>query len=100
MQVFKRNYRYFLHHPTRAWVLKSVARRQVAMPGAMVLVCLAQIDADQIELAMTHAPFGHDLLGELPHGLRGTLEGGGLEALFVVEVHMHGSDREIVVFML
>jgi len=70
------------------------------MPGAVVLVCLAQIDADQIELTMTHTTFGDDLLGELPHGFRRALEGGGLEALLVVEVHMHGSDREIVVFML
>jgi len=70
------------------------------MPGAIVLMCLSQIDADQIELTMTHTTFGHDLLGELPHGFRGAPEGGGLEALLVVEVHMHGSDCEIVVFML
>lgn len=69
------------------------------MPGAIVLVRLAQVDADEIEPAMTHTAFGDDLLGELPHSFCRAFEGSNLEALFVVEVHMHGSDREIVVFM-
>ncbi len=50
-----------------------MARCQMTMPGTIVFMRLPQLDSDEIQLTMTHAPFGDDLLGELPNFLRGTL---------------------------
>jgi hypothetical protein len=51
----------------------SMARRQMTMPGAIVSMCLAQLDTDEVQLTMTHTSFGNDLLGELPNCFRGAL---------------------------
>src|ERR1039458_8480053 len=50
-----------------------MARCQMTMPDTIVFMRLPQLDSDEIQLTMTHAPFGDDLLGELPNFLRGTL---------------------------
>ena len=45
----------------------------MTMSRSVVLMCLSQLDTDEIELTMTHTALGNDLIGELPNCFCGAL---------------------------
>lgn len=61
----------------------------------MVMRCGRQID----DLAVSHASFGDDVVGEFLHFSAGALQDGHLHATFVVEVNMQCRLREIMMIM-
>lgn len=66
----------------------------------MVVRVCPDLAHDHVELPMVYAALGHQLVGELPHLLGRALEHHGLQATGMVQVHMGGGYRQIVVGML
>lgn len=70
------------------------------MLAAIMCMRLSHIDTDEIQLPMTHAFFGNDLLSKLPNCFCRPLQRDGFEAFVMVQMHMHRRDRQFVVGML
>jgi hypothetical protein len=56
----------------------------------------AQINAYQVHLTVANAFFGNHFLGELPNGLGWSLQAHRFEALVMVQMHVHGGCRQLM----
>src|SRR5258707_1694378 len=76
-----------------SWLMSGevlVVGFQMAVGGSAVTVGFTQLDADQIQLPVTHAAFGDDLLGKLAHSLNRPFEHDRLDTLIMIEMCVHG----------
>ena len=73
----------------------QVGRAVPAMP-----VLMMQVHADQVELAVVHPALRTDRFGKATHGRCRPAQQHGLQAVFVVQVHVGGGQGEIVVVVL
>jgi hypothetical protein len=78
----------------------SMVRFQVSVRGSAVAVRVAELDADQIQHAVSHAALGDHFLGELAHTLYRTLEHHGLDTLIMIQMCMHRGNRQVVMSVL
>ena len=72
----------------------------VAMGGPAMGVRGSEFDTDQIQHTVTNSALGDDFLGKCTHAFDRTLEHDGLDALVMIEVRVHGGDRQVVVRVL
>jgi hypothetical protein len=75
-------------------------RRQVTVSRSPVTMGSAQFNTHKIQLPMAYAPLGNNLLGELAHLLHGASQHHRLDTLVMIQMRMHGGNRQIVVRML
>jgi hypothetical protein len=77
-----------------------MARRQMPMAGTIVLMRYPEFDTDEVEPAVSHASFRNDHLAELPYFIGGTLQCDRFQALLMIQMHMHGGHRQVMVSMM
>ncbi len=70
------------------------------MGAVAVRVVVGVLDRDEIEAPVPHSGLGGEARGKFAHGADGALQHGILEAILVIEVHVHGRDHEVVVRVL
>lgn len=70
------------------------------MCASAVRVVVGVLHRDEVQAAVTHTGLGREAAGELAHGPHGSLQHRSLEAVLVIEVHVHGRDHQVVVSVL
>ena len=78
--------------------MRCGARRTPPQSGCAMR--LVEFDADDVQLAVVHTALGADFVGEMAHCLRSATQDHGLQAVVMVEVRMHGRDRQVMVRMV
>lgn len=68
--------------------------------ASAVRVVVGMLHRDEIQIAVAHAGLGRQAAGELAHRSHGSLQHRCLEAVLVVEMHVHGRDDQVVVRVL
>jgi len=63
--------------------------------GVAVIVLLDH-HRDHVQMPVAHAPLGDDLVGETPDPPHRAAEDGHLQAVVVIQVHVHAGERELV----
>src|SRR5712664_1180189 len=66
----------------------------------MVVAMLVHFHRHHIEPPVTDLALGHQLVGELAHLGSGAAQDDGLQAIIVVEVHVHRRQDQLMVFVL
>lgn len=69
-------------------------------PVGAMRVFFAGFDGDEVEMTVPDPGFRRQLVGKLPHRARIALQDHRLEAILVIEMHVHRRDGEVVSFML
>ena len=68
--------------------------------AAIMRMAMFRFDGDHVELPMANPAFSHQALGEAHDRFSSSLEDDGLEAVFMVEMDVHRSHRQVVVIVL
>src|SRR5580700_9583338 len=79
---------------------KSVVRLQMPVGACGVAVRFAEFNIDQIQTAVPYAALCDDLLRKLAHSLDGSLQHNRLDALVMIQMRMHGGNRQVMVRVL
>jgi len=72
----------------------------VPVGAPAVGMVLGLLHGHEVQAAVTHAGLGRQAAGELAHGGHGSLQHCRLEAVLVVEMHVHGRDDQVVMRVL
>lgn len=65
-----------------------------------VRVVVGRLDRDEVQAAVAHARLGGQARGQLAHRRHRALQHGALEAVLVIEMHVHRRDHQVVVRVL
>jgi hypothetical protein len=67
---------------------------------AIVGVHRAPLDADQIQLPVSHTALGDEQVGEAAYGIYSPLQDQTLDAVLMIEMRVRGRDGQLVMFVL
>lgn len=65
-----------------------------------VAVALVQVDRDEVQVSMAYLGFGHERIGEVSYMLSIAPQDHGFQAVVVVQMHVHGGEHQVVMFVL
>ena len=74
-----------------------MTRSQMAVDASAVLMGLTELNTHQIDLTVANALLGNHFRGELSNCLGWPLQAYCLKALVMVQMHVHGGGRQLMV---
>jgi hypothetical protein len=78
----------------------GMGARSIVVRVVVVVAAGIDVHRNQIQTTMPHLRLGSEGVGEGLNGRRGPAQHHGLQAVLVVQVHVHGRQHEVVVVVL